>query len=466
MQDSTRSSTIFRTGILIAAMVILGYQRDSNASTCPGGALTAPPTVTITSETLIPASTGIPEYCDVKGFVTTNSSSGNEDQFELALPDPPTAGSGWNGKFLFLGNGGFAGSIQAAVTSGLITLTGEYATGATDAGHESPLNLDGLGALDGSFALNNLQAQQDFLYNGVHVTALATQTLTQQYYGSAPKHLYFDGCSDGGHEAAVESQVYPNDFDGIIEGDPAIEIGNVGLGFAWNEQHVVRTVDSPIPASKINELVDPAITAECDALDGVKDGLIQDPRLCNFDVASLRCPATKPASQADTDSTCLSTGQVATLDAIFAGAQSSLGLQLYPGYTVSNPADGTPPSGMPLWITGEITPTLGTSEPWGPIPAPPTFTSPITGFLDGPLQWSFVDQSFKYFYFSDPTYNSLTFSLNSLRRREHSPEARQHEQRQRIQSEFEAVSPERREVANVSRLERPGDLASSVDSIL
>jgi len=399
------------TSISIAAAAF-AYQLAASAATCPGQTLSAPANTTISSETLVAANGALPEYCDVKGFVTTNSANGNQDQFELALPDPASGATGWNGRFLFLGNGGFAGSIQGVVTSGLATLTGEYATAATDAGHESPLNSLGLGVLDGSFGLNNLQAQQDFFYNGVHVTAQATQSLARQYYASPPKHRYFDGCSDGGHEAAVESQLYPRDFDGIIEGDPAIALGNILLGFNWNEAHVIATADSYISPSKISGLLDPAITAECDALDGVKDGLIQDPRLCSFNPATLQCPASESESAADADPTCLSAGQVATLDAIYSGAATSGGTQLYPGYTVSNPADGSPATGLSLWIVGETAPALGVSEPWGPVPTPPSFTSPVTGLELAPAQWTFMDQSLKYLDFGNPSYDSTTFNLN------------------------------------------------------
>jgi feruloyl esterase len=165
----------FALAVLMLTSGSVAFPPAAQAS-CPGGALAAPANTTITSETLVAATSTTPEYCSVMGYVTTNEADGNKDMFELALPDPQP----WNGKFLFMGNGGFDGSIQANVASGLTLATGEYATAAFDGGHESPLG-PLLGAFDGSFGLNNPTAQSDYLWFGVHVVAQATQTLTQQY---------------------------------------------------------------------------------------------------------------------------------------------------------------------------------------------------------------------------------------------------------------------------------------------
>jgi len=378
--------------VLMAASGAVAYQPAAHAA-CPGAALVAPANTTITGETLVAATATVPEYCDVRGYVTTNAAHGNKDMFDLALPDPKS----WNGKFLFLGNGGFDGSI-GVVTGGLTLSTGEYATAAFDGGHESPLG-PLLAAFDGSFGLNDLTAQSDYLWFGVHVAAQATQALTQQYYAKAPRHRYFEGCSEGGGQAVLESQNYPDDFDGIIGGDPAI--GYALVGYSWNYLNELASPDAYIPPTKIDNLLDPAITEQCDALDGVKDGLIQDPAKCHFDPATLQCPASEPASTADSDPTCLSAGQVAALAAIYAGAATSDGTQVYPGFSVSNPAG---PIGWSTWISGETAPTLGVSDPWGPLP--------ITEIITAPLQWTFVDQFFKYFIFGNVSYDSRTFDLN------------------------------------------------------
>ena len=218
-----------------------------------------------------------PAYCNVTGHYVDSlagiTGSPNNIGFQLALPDPAV----WNGKFLFLGNGGFAGSIQADVTLGF-----PYATAATDAGHQSTSELDG------SWALNNQLAQDDVGYRGVHFATLVNQDLTRSYYANtAPTQSYFDGCSDGGREALVEAEQFPTDFNGIVAGDPAI--GKPLAGFNWNDQALLETIDSWRPADQ-PQMVDQAVMNECDSTDGVIDGLIQDPRRCNFDPATLQGP--------------------------------------------------------------------------------------------------------------------------------------------------------------------------------
>jgi feruloyl esterase len=408
-----KNSFSFALVVLMASASVVAFVPAARAA-CPGAALTAPANTTITGQTLVAATLTTPEYCDVTGYVTTNLVGGNKDMFELALPDPPA----WNGKFLFMGNGGFDGAIQASVASGLTLGTGEYATAAFDGGHESILG-PVLAAFDGSFGFNNPTAQSDYLWFGVHVAAQATEALTQQYYAKPPAHRYFEGCSEGGGQAVLESQNYPDDFDGIIGGDPAI--GFALVGYHWNYNNELSSPHAYLPPTKIDNLLDPAITKECDEIDGVKDGLIQDPAKCHFNPATIQCPASEPESTADNDPSCLSAGQVRALKAIYSGAKTSDGTQVYPGFSVSNPAG---PVGWSTWISGETPPTLGIPEPWGPFPAPPFFFSPLTGLFTAPLQWTFVDQFFRFFVFNDVNFDTRSFDLNDpaqLQAVEHPP---------------------------------------------
>jgi len=349
----------------------------------------APPDTTIVSAN---EQSGPVSYCDVHGYVTTDNPGPNQVNFELGLPTV------WNGRFLFVGNGGFAGSLDWPAVSldafnpffFVTEVSAGFATAITDTGHQGAGDLP---FLDGSWALNDMAKQDDWLLRGVHVSAVAGKTILRSFYGQ-PAHSYFAGCSDGGREGLVEAEQYPGDFDGISAGDPLL--GNAFIGSNWNEEKLTASLDDYIPPEKM-ALVDAAVMQSCDAADGVLDGLIQDPRRCTFDPASLLCTHGNAAG-------CLTTGQVATLQAIYSGASRASGRQIYPGFTKSDPT-GNPnliaDDGWGLWITGFVAPdAFGASEPWSdPGLAPWMFT----------LQ----DQFLKHFIFSNPDYNSLTFDVNS-----------------------------------------------------
>ncbi|MGH7935349.1 MAG: tannase/feruloyl esterase family alpha/beta hydrolase, partial [Candidatus Binataceae bacterium] len=316
--------------------------------------------VTITSATprFVPSTTLA--FCDVTGDITTDNPGPNTVEFELGLPVVS------NGRFLFLGGGGFNGYIpQNVVDAGVAE---EFATAYTDSGHESFFasnpTFAGFSALDGSWALlqpsdmPNTPAQVDFSYRGVHSTTVVGQSITTGYYGLSTSPIsYFDGCSTGGREALVEAQKFPDDYKGIIAGDPAIS--DPIAGFNWNDQALLSSAAAYLPNSAV-ETLDAAVTAACDGSDGVLDGLIEDPRLCKFDPASIEC-------EGGNTSNCLTAAQVATVNAIQAGARAEDGTQLYPGYTLSNPGGS---DGWEDWITGNTnnsTPIFGIAEPWGVI---------------------------------------------------------------------------------------------------
>ncbi|MGH8013101.1 MAG: tannase/feruloyl esterase family alpha/beta hydrolase, partial [Candidatus Binataceae bacterium] len=192
-------------------------------------------------------------------------------------------------------------------------------------------------------------------------------------------------------EAMVEAQKFPDDYNGIIAGDPAI--GDPIAGFNWNDQALLASPASYLTPSAI-ETLDTAVTAACDQSDGVEDGLIQDPEFCHFNVRRLEC-------HGHTSTNCLTEEQIATVEQIVAGAHTEDGDQIYPGYTLSNPGGG---DGWIEWITGATQPTFNVAEPWG---------QPPLSLATAPLQWSFQDQFLKYFVFNNPAYDSLTFNINS-----------------------------------------------------
>jgi feruloyl esterase len=299
--------------------------------------------------------------------------------FELNLP---TLG---NGRFLFIGNGAFAGGLGFPEVfpdfEDLPALTQEgFAIAFTDTGHQGSF-------LDGSWALFDQAKQDDYLFQGVHVTAVSAKTITNNFYGRRPRS-YFAGCSDGGREALVEAQRYAADFDGIVAGDPAI--GAVIAGFNWNQEHLTADANNYLPTDKL-ALVDAEVLKSCDTADGVADGLIQDPRMCSFDPARLLC------SSGDS-SDCLTSGQVASLKAVYSGATKRDGRTIYPGLSESDSAgDGS----WGTWTMGLVPPDApGTPEPW---------SDPALA----PWQFLIEDQILKFFVFGDPAYNSLSFDLNS-----------------------------------------------------
>jgi feruloyl esterase len=318
-------------------------------------------------------------YCDVLGYVTTLHPGPNQVNFELKLP------AQGNGRFLFIGNGGFGGGFGFPEVypdfENLSALSqAGFAIAFTDTGHQGNF-------LDGSWALNDQAKQDDYLFRGVHVTAVATKTITKTYYGRRTRS-YFAGCSDGGREGLVEAQRYPNDFDGIIAGNPAM--GPAIPAFNWNQEHLTTKADRYIPPDKL-ALVDAAVMNSCDATDRVADGLIQDPRKCTFDAANLRCSVLN-------NSDCLTEAQVSGLKAVYAGAVKTDGQIVYPGLMKSDP--GVEDS-WPTWITGFVPPDQpGRAEPW----SDPTVA---------PWQFLFQDQVLKYFVFADPGYNSLSFDISS-----------------------------------------------------
>ncbi len=332
-------------------------------------------------------------YCHVHGYVTTTDPGPNQVNFELGLP------AAWNERLLFIGNGLFAGSLdfpqvffdlldpfplQTHVAAG-------FATVITDTGHQGAGDFP---SLDGSWALNDIPKQDDWLFRSVHVVALASKSVVRAFYASEMRS-YFAGCSTGGRQALVEVQQYPADFDGVIAGAPAL--GAVPIGHNWNERHIASNAGGYVPPEKL-ALVDAAVMQSCDAADGVVDGLIQDPRKCTFDPASLLCTHGDEAG-------CLTTGHVATLQAIYAGATTPDGRQVYPGFTKSDPI-GNPAlvfgeDGWAFFITGFQAPNApGTGAPW-------------VGADFPPVNFFYQDQFLKYFVFGDPAYNFLDFKFNS-----------------------------------------------------
>ncbi len=277
------------------------------------------PNATVTA-TLKPATDKLPAYCEVKGIATPTSDS--HINFEVWMP-----ATGWNGEFLQLGNGGLAGSINYPPMQAEIIR--HYAVAATDDGHT------GAGT-DGSWAMGHPEKVIDFGYRAVHETSEHSKAIISAFYGKPAKYAYFNGCSEGGREAIMEAQRFPDDFNGILAGSPAADWDGLMEGFAWNAQALLKDPASYIPVSK-RPAIEAAALKACATQGGVIDNFIKDPLSCHFDPSPLLCTA------GDSDS-CLTAPQLTALKKIYAGAtEPKSGKRLYPGYEPGAEAEPGPP---------------------------------------------------------------------------------------------------------------------------
>ena len=231
------------------------------------------------------AFSGLPTFCRVAATLTPSSDS--DIKIEVWLPT-----SGWNGKLQAVGNGAWTGSIAyPAMAEGLRR---GYATTSTDTGHVGG---------SASFGMGHPEKVTDFAYRSEHEMTVTAKAIINKFYGNAPKFSYWTGCSAGGRQAMKAAQMFPNDFDGIIAGSP-------GLDWSGRTAQAVRIAqalqkeEARITPAKA-QVLHSAVVAACDALDGVKDGLIENPVACKFDPAVLVCkggeePACLTQAQADT----------------------------------------------------------------------------------------------------------------------------------------------------------------------
>jgi feruloyl esterase len=333
-----------RNAFTLAVLVLLAAviaTIPASASNCTVAALTAlnVPNVTITSATDVAAAPPQPEYCDVKGSVATSGFGAGPGSagFESKLP------TNWNGKFLFNGVGGLAGNLGSSanpVDQALFLVKG-YATGVTDTGH---LNTNPTWEYT-SPGVPNTPAITDYFYRAVHEATVATKALTKAYY-NAPRitRSYFDGCSNGGKMGFEEATRFPNDYDGIVAGAPWLDPLGTEL---WALKNTKALLNDYIPTS-LYPAIESAVTAQCDAVDGVVDGLIQDPAKCSFDPDSL-VPGTLTQGQADALKGIVKPVRAQDGDLIYPGTSySNLGTQLG-SYERSTPP--TDPTGAHPWGT-------------------------------------------------------------------------------------------------------------------
>ncbi|HLW52439.1 MAG TPA: tannase/feruloyl esterase family alpha/beta hydrolase [Candidatus Angelobacter sp.] len=307
-----------------------------------------------------PAIKDLPAFCRV--IMELKPAKDSDIKMEVWLP-----GSGWNGKYQGVGNGGFAGSITYAGLANAIKAG--YAAASTDTGHTG-------GPTDAKWALGHPDKIVDFGYRAIHDMTLKAKAIVKAFYGDDPKHSYFGSCSNGGRQALMEAQRYPEDYDGIIAGAPANYWTHLLAAGAWDTQATMADPASYIPAAKIPAL-SAAVLKACDAEDGVTDGIVNDPRDCRFDPATMAC-------KDDDSENCLTAPQVTALKKLYAGPKNSKGEKIFPG-RITGGEEG--PGGWPTWITGS---------------AP-----------GGSLMYAFTTGFFSDMVFDDPKWDFMTFNFDS-----------------------------------------------------
>jgi feruloyl esterase len=284
-----------------------------------------------------------PVFCRVAATIAPTP----ESHIKVEVWLPPA--SAWNGKFLGTGNGGAGGVISYAAL--LAGVQKGYAATNTDMGTTTT-------GLDFTFGVGHREMVVDWGYRATHLMTTVAKQIAKSYYAKDPAQSYFQGCSTGGHQAITEARRYPNDYNGIIAGDPANNRVRLHMANYWNWEATHADPASYIPTAKL-PMINKAVLAACDALDGLTDGIIDDPRKCTFDPAALTCKAGDAPD-------CLTAPQVTALTKIYQGPKNPrTGAVIFPGMyrgseinplgldrTLANPPDSArprPAPGLAIW---------------------------------------------------------------------------------------------------------------------
>jgi len=286
----------------------------------------------VTSANVTPGGDGLPAYCQVRAIALPAIS------IEVRLPL-----EGWNGKLYQTGCGGFCGILgRADASKGFINAMGPglargYATATSDSGHH------GLSVVDADWADHNPNAERDWGWRSIGETNRVAKALMTAFYAEGPKLAYFQGCSTGGRLAHMASLKYPEMFNGIISGAPAMDYtGLVDTSMAWLVQANTDANGAAILKPGKDKLVGDEVMRQCDAIDGATDGVIADPRACKSDLASIGCKV------GGAPENCLSEAELGVIAKWRAGPRNAAGELLYPG--------NIPPGSEPfwwLWLTGK-----------------------------------------------------------------------------------------------------------------
>jgi feruloyl esterase len=314
-----RAHSYFAVGAATALASLLGSATANAATACADLAKLALPDTRITLAERVPAGDfsapgvnqplKVPAICRVAGVVAPAI------KFEVWLPE----GSGWNGRFQAVGGGGLAGIISYPALAEAVR--GGYASSSTDTGHE---------AADSAW-LSDRQRVIDYGYRAIHEMTVKAKAVIEAHYGSAPQYSYFNGCSTGGRQGLMTAQRYPDDYDGIISGAPVNRFTHLHMGQLWTAHATLKKPGAVLTRDDLAK-VSGAALAQCDANDGVTDGILTDPRTCDFDPSGLQG---------------FSAAQIEALKMIYQGAVNPrTGVQIYPGL---EPGGEGPQPNNPGW---------------------------------------------------------------------------------------------------------------------
>ena len=372
-----KSHTQALPSLSFSLLVVLFTVSESHAATCESLQALSLPNTTITLTQSVAAGAlsspapgrggvqptaafkQLPAFCRVAA--TSRPSTDSDIKIEVWMPL-----ANWNGKFQGVGNGGLAGFITSTAASGGIergmaeALKRGYATASTDTGHTGNTAAPLLG---------HPEKLVDFAYRAVHEMTVTAKAIINAFYDTSPKLSYWNGCSLGGRQGLIEAQRFPADYDGIIAGAPAISQTRLATWSSYVGHAVLKDPRNVIPSSKY-PMIHRAVVNACDAVDGMKDGLIDDPRHCRFDFKTIECKGEDSAS-------CLTTAQVESAQTITNPVlHAKTGETIFPGLA------------------------LGTELGWALR-------------IGGPTPQFFGTDYFKYVFYKDPNWDWRTFDLET-----------------------------------------------------
>lgn len=328
------------------------------------------PDVHITDATPVAATNSGVAHCKVAGVI------GPEIQFMALLP------TAWNGRFVMGGGGGFVGRVESQAAA---EVNNGYVVGGTDTGHQGS-------GIEAGWALGRDDRQANYGHVAVHRTTETIKALIQTYYGRPAERSYFFGCSNGGRQALMEAQRYPEDFDGIVSGAPSFNFTDIAISFLRNQRALFPNpsqLTNPVLPPALLRMVEAKILAACDKTDGIQDSVLADPRACRFNVASIAsCPNDEPGPE------CLTKAQLAALETIYRPVADDKG-EIYPG----QPFGGEGQQGAwHVWITGDpqAMRQLGDTK----VPS---------------AQWAFGTEFFKYLVFGDSGWSYASYDMSRAR---------------------------------------------------
>ena len=318
---------------------------------------------------VVAASAEAPQHCRVTGVIAP------EVAFEIHLPER------WNRRFYMTGNGGLAGDALDGPVSPerAAALVNGFVTARTNTGHDARKEPSG------SFVLSNPEKAIDYAYRAVHVTAETAKKIATDYYGRPITFSYWNSCSNGGRQGLLEAQRFPDDFDGIVANAPWVDQTGFTIGAMWNQKAITET---PVAPAKLTVVAASAM-AKCDAIDGLTDGLIDDPRKCTFD-PTRDVPACRAGADAPD---CLTAAEAATIKKIYDGPTSA-GQSLFPGFMVGSEAVNTAPNGTTAsgWVNAIV-------------PAQPGAKPADFNLAEGILRYLILDPP-------QPTYDAMAFDFD------------------------------------------------------